>query len=309
MADGIGGVGGSKRDDEVCGRDVSSSETIDVSNRTQVAKYLARLETLDPAASPVEYAWLKAQEPALRARAFKDTIPLGAEILRLRREPMAPNERIAQLADQWCAMARSLGHPPPTASFDPYAASDDELRWAHGWILIGGTLPVAAAMTDGGARFRDDVFAAAALRTPGFGEALIAAYADNPGAQRVLLEREVKRLGGAKQCRGDESIDDLKSLRARLLIASQATAPDTRLHIGLDGKVGTFDALVDYEFQQRAIAMNPSTSGAVVAGIVAKAGGTTTTIRASGALATGVEGVASGVAGVDRRALSKKAGQ
>lgn len=157
------------------------------------------LQSVIPTAAPVQPAPLpavKALDPAEQKRIDAIVRPeydrtfdgLTAEIVRLKRlcatsaclviheatppaadAPLraAVTARIGELTAQWVAKAQDRNLPPPTAGFDPYTASDRDLRGAFVWMEIGGAIPLQAAMTDGGARFRDDIFEAVALRTPG----------------------------------------------------------------------------------------------------------------------------------------------
>jgi hypothetical protein len=254
---------------------------------------------------------------------FKDTFEgLTGEIVRLKKlsppktDPAlgaAVNARIGELTSTWMAKAHAEGVTAPAASFDPYGASDRALRSAFLWTEVGGALPLHAAMTDGGARFRDDIFEAVALRTPGLDTFLLASYRDQPGTERALLERELVRLGDRSPCRADDSIEALRDRRAGLLRdadAAQAAIDGKIRWIGLDGEQGTFEQLVDYELEQRAVAMNPGTTlGAMTATYAAiRPGSTTEDIRLAGELGNEVQNVVGSLGGAgDVRTLGRKA--
>lgn len=222
----------------------------------------------------------------------------------------AVQARVNELRDRWCELSRAAGMGPPSASFNPYLASDEELKSALLWTTLGGTVPIEAAMHDGGVRFREDIIEAVALRTPGLGEELIASYASEPGTQRQLLERELRRLGDRQQCRADDTNATLIARRADLLRkrdVEEIERGQNELQIGLDGRQGTARWLVEYELEQRVIAMNPgTTTGSIAAAVAATRGGTTEEIRAAGQAGNAAEGVAQGLAGVDPRKLDKR---
>jgi Bacterial EndoU nuclease len=251
----------------------------------------------------------------------KDTFDgLTGEIVRLKRLTLPPNNpalraavtaRIGQLTQQWTVKAQAEGVTPPTAGFDPYTATDRALRNAFLWTEVGGAVPLQAVMTDGGTRFREDIFEAVALRTPGLDTMLLASYRDQPGAERALLERELLRLGDHSPCRADEKIESLRDRRAALLrvVDEKQAAIDGKIRwIGLDGRQGTFEQLVDYELEQRWLAMNPgTTTGAITATASTLLGGTTEEIRAAGQAGNAWQNVAGAIGGVgDPRTLGPK---
>jgi len=332
-----------------CGRGGGAfGQSVDLSNRAEVDRLLARLAVLDaaPSTSPDEHAWLRSLVPHLRAakdrfaaedkaRAAQathaesraaaeksridsvvhphrkpDTLDrLGDEILRLRAIVPAPADaalkqalaaRVAELTNDWCAKARAAGMAPPPNGFTPYAASDRELKGAFLWMTVAGVVPLDAASHDGGLELREDMLEAVALRTPGLGEQLIESYASDPGAQRVLLERELFRLG-QPMCSASETNEQLIVRRAQLLRKDHeaVNAPDPKQRtIGLDGLQGTLQTAVDYEIEQRILAMNPgTTTGAIAA--TAFRNGSVEDMRAAGTFGNAVEGIAGAVAGVD----------
>lgn len=327
-----------------CGRGVGDTRSVDPTNRAQVAAYLARFAVLDrsPSASPDEYAWLRAQVPALRAAAssfeaadreataakaridaivrprtsFTTHDALAKELVRLKSVHPSPRDaalgaalrtRIGELTTQWCSAATTAGLRPPANGFDPYLASDRELHAAFLWTTLAGAAPRDALMADGGVLFREDVVEAMALRTRHVDDELIASYDADPGTQRMLLERELRRLGDRRECRTDETNADLVARRQTLLRLDDAKLQadiDGAVHIGLDGQLGTVDALIDYELEQRLLAMNPGTvAGSYFATIAAVSGGDTDDIRAAGAAGNALGGLAQGLAGVDVRRL------
>jgi len=230
------------------------------------------------------------------------------EIARLRNTPGSDPAKLHALQTAWLERAHAAGMREPSASFSPWTASSAELSNAFLFTHVGGVLPLEAVRHDGGVQFREDIFEAFALRTRGLDDAVIDSYASEPGTQRVLLERELRRLGDASQCTGSESIDDLRLRRAKLVNAVQRPEQDRQLYIGLDGRVGTFDALVDYELEQRALASNPGTTlGSLAASAAAVRGGDTQRIRAAGALGNALQAAAAGIAigpGLGRRTRS-----
>lgn len=150
---------------------------------------------------------------------------LGDEILRLRAVVPAPDDaalktalasRLTELTNDWCAKARAAGMAPPPNGFNPYTASDRALQSAFLWMTVAGVVPLDSASHDGGLELREDMLEAIALRTPGLGEQLIESYAGDPVAQRVILERELFRLG-QPMCRAGDTNEQLIVRRAQLL--------------------------------------------------------------------------------------------
>lgn len=245
---------------------------------------------------------------------------LTGEILRLKRLPVpagdaplraAVTARIGELTAQWAAKAPAENYPAPTAGFDPYGASDRVLRAAFLWTEIGGGVPLQVAMTGGEARFREDIFEAVALRTPGLDTMLLASYEAEPAIERGLIERELLRLGDHSPCRPDDTLATLRDRRTSLLRAvdeKQATIDGKIRWIGLDGRQGTFEQLVDYELEQRVLAMNPgTTAGSLAAAGATMLGADTNGIRAAGAAGNAWQAAAGMVAGTgDPRTLGPK---
>ncbi len=244
---------------------------------------------------------------------------LTGEIVRLKRLPMPENDaflraavsaRIGELTAQWVVRAQAEGLPPPTSGLDPYTAPDKVLRAAFVWTEVGGAIPLHAAMTDGGTRFREDIFEAVAVRTPGLDTALLASYRDQPGAERALLERELLRLGDHSPCLADQPIEGLRDRRAALLkvVDEKQAAIDGKIRwMGLDGRQGTFEQLVDYELEQRWLAMNPgTTTGALAATVSTLRGGTTEDIRAAGAVGNALQNLGAFAGAGDPRTLGPK---
>lgn len=229
------------------------------------------------------------------------------EIVRLRNTPGSDPSKLHQLQTAWLEKAHAAGMKEPSASFSPWTASNAELGNALLFTHVGGVFPLDAVRHDGGLQFREDIFEAFALRTRGLDDAVIDSYAAEPSTQRAILERELHRLGAASQCTGKESIEDLRLRRAKLVNAVQRPEENRQLYMGLDGKVGTFDALVDYELEQRALASNPGTTlGSLTAAVAAVRGGDTGRIRAAGALGNAIQAAAAGIAppGLGRRTRS-----
>jgi len=253
----------------------------------------------------------------VHAHGRPDTLEeVGAELLRLRSLTPPSTDtalksaiaaRTTELTNQWCAKARAAGMAPPPSGFNPYAASDRDLQSAFLWMTVAGVVPLDAASHDGGLELREDTLEAVALRTPGLGEQLIESYADDPATQRVLLERELHRLG-QPMCRETDTNEQLIVRRAQLLRqqheAVNAPNPQQRV-IGLDGLQSTLATAVDYEIEQRIIAMNPgTTTGALAA--TAFRNGSVEDMRAAGTLGNAVEALAGSVAGFDPTKLGER---
>lgn len=95
----------------------------------------------------------------------------------------------------------------------------------------------------------------------------------------------------------------------RVVDEKQAAIDGKIRWIGLDGRQGTFEQLVDYELEQRVLATNPGTTlGSLTATAATVAGGTTEQIRAAGEVGNAVQSVAGGAAGFDPRAAGPKPG-
>jgi hypothetical protein len=270
-------------------------------------------ETPDPAAAAQRARIDAVVQPGRKL----DTLDaLTTEILRLRCVAPASSDaalksavaaRLGALTAEWCARATASGMKPPASTFDPYRATNADLTNAFLWVHVAGVVPVDVAMHDGSAHFRDDLFEAVALRTPGLDDELLASYASQPGTQRILLERELQRLGDTRQCGTGETNAVLLRRRAELLHSPRIENDPSQRYIGLDGRQGTLEQLVDYELEQRVLAMNPgTTAGAIAAGVSANRGGTTEDIRAAGELGNTIEGIAQGAAGVDPRTIGPK---
>lgn len=208
--------------------------------------------------------------------------------------------RLTTLVDAWGVKARAAGMNPPAASFDPYTARNRDLESAYLWTNTAGTVPLEAAMHDGGAHFRQRILEAIALRSSK-GDALIAAYGGDPKRQRLLLEHELHRLGEPR-CTDAAANEQLIARRAELLAKREAMnkPSDRTRYIGLDGKQGTLQSTVDYEIEQRIVAMNTTTStGSLAAGAAAARGESIEDIRKKGAFGDRAETTGSAVGGVD----------
>lgn len=208
--------------------------------------------------------------------------------------------RLTTLVDAWGVKARAAGMNPPAASFDPYTARNRDLESAYLWTNTAGAVPLEAAMHDGGAQFRQRILEAIALRSSK-GDALIAAYGVDPKKQRLLLEHELHRLGEPR-CSDAATGEQLIARRAELLRKREAmnTPSDRTRYIGLDGKQGTLQSTVDYEIEQRIVAMNTTTStGSLAAGAAAARGESIEDIRKKGAWGDRAETTGSAVGGVD----------
>lgn len=240
-------------------------------------------------------------------RSFVRMAPLATEVLRLRAELAKTSDpllrtalatRARQLSDQWCAMARAAGMKPPAGSFDPFHASDDELRNAVLWTEVGNTFPVASfGHPVDVQRFRDDVLTAMTLRTPGLLDRVIAANPRNP-ALVPLLEEELRRLGDTSGCRPGDTVESLLARRAELLSAARAKADEadrSRKYIGLDGRIGTAEDLASYETEQYILAVNPGTTmGSLLAATAAASGGDVEAIRRAGSAGNQAERLGGG---------------
>ena len=240
---------------------------------------------------------------------------LADEILRLRRAALAPNndadrlsivKRTRDAQSLWLEKARAAGMKEPSSSFSPWTASNAELGSAFLYSHLAGVVPLDAAKHDGGLQFREDIFEALALRTRGLDDELLDSYATEPATQRILLERELHRLRDATQCKPDESVDELRLRRAKLLNAPRPPQEDRALYIGLDGKVGTFQALVSYELEERILAGNPgTTTGSWTATLAIRGKATTEEVRAAGELGNAVENLAGVAAGFKLEKLGR----
>jgi len=235
------------------------------------------------------------------------------EILRLRETRLAPDDsaarasiakRICDLQSAWVEKARAAGMKEPSASFSPWTATSAELGDAFLFTHLAGIVPLDAARVDGGLHFKEDIFEALALRKRGLDDEVIDSYASDPGTQRLILERELRRLGETTQCKPDESIEDLRLRRAKLVTAPIHREEDRTLYIGLDGKIGTFQALVDYELEERILAGNPGTVTGSTAATFARYR-STDEMRAAGQLGNAVGGLGGAIAGKDLRKLGE----
>jgi|GEM_PF-7002662 len=205
------------------------------------------------------------------------------------------------LTSVWLEKAKANGMREPPAGFSPWTASNADLGSAFLFTHVAGVVPLDAARHDGGARFREDVLEAFALRTPGLDDVLLDSYASEPSTQRHLLERELRRVGGDAQCKPGASVDEMRLRRAQLLAGDRRIAEDKTLYIGLDGRVGTFDALVTYELEQRVRASNPGTTLGTLSATAATARGKDTEqIRAAGQLGNSVQDIANGVSDITK---------
>jgi hypothetical protein len=230
---------------------------------------------------------------------------LTVDVLRLRAElarttnPKARGElsaRIGRLSAAWCDGARAAGLKPPPDSFDPFRASDEDLKNALLWTEVGNTFPLGAFShpTDPN-RFRDDILAAWAVRVPGVLDRVIAA---NPNDPRLvpMLEASLRRLGDPSGCEPGETVQSLVKRRADRLAARSLAAADEaskRITIGLDGRIGTAEAIDGYETVQYILAMNPgTTTGSLLASAAAWRGGDIDDMRHCGELGTELEGIA-----------------
>ena len=268
----------------------------------RAAGYAELKERAAPRALPTDLV-----EKVHPERSFRSLEPLATEVLRLRRELARTDDpvtraalgvRIRQLGDQWCAMARAAGLSPPPASFDPYRASDAELKNAILWTEVGNCFPTGSfASPVHPDRFRDDILSAWTLRTPGMLEKVVAADPRNP-ALVPLLRAELARLGDRDGCRAGDTVEELLARRAQLLGAARAVhAEPDQLYIGLDGRIGTKDALGRYEAEQYLLAINPGTTmGALLAAVAATSGGDVEAIRRSGAAGNAAEALGQGKA-------------
>lgn len=275
----------------------------------RVSAFAPQLQVTDAAPRPT-----RSLPPSVAAvvhpeRSFARMGPLATEVLRLRAvlaktgDPLlrtALATRAHQLSDQWCAMARAAGTKPPAGSFDPFHASDDELRAAVLWTEVGNTFPAASfGHPIDVQRFRDDLLMAMTLRTPGLLDRVIAANPRNR-ALVPLLEEELRRLGDTTGCRAGDTVDSLLLRRAELLAAARAKASEedrARRYMGLDGRIGSAADLASYEAEQYILAANPGTTmGALLAATAAVSGGDVEAIRRAGDAGNAGEALGGGLA-------------
>ncbi|MBX3217827.1 MAG: hypothetical protein KF850_37820 [Labilithrix sp.] len=229
---------------------------------------------------------------------------LAAEVLRLRAEGTRTREpelgraiaaRVATLSSEWRQLARAKGMQPPDDTFAPFRATDEELTSAILWTFVGDRLPVSA-FQDSGARYRDELLLAHAVRSP----TLLPALADTKDPRlAAALYKELERLGDARPCAAGDTIPSLLARRAELLRlrdnGAAARADDEarkQITLGADGRVGAAESIALYEMEQHILAANPGTTlGAILAATQA---GDLEGMRRAGQAGNMVEGVAGG---------------
>ncbi len=182
----------------------------------------------------------------------------------------------------------------PSDGFDPARASDKEPVGAYAWLKRGGEVPRGEVARDGGSAYARSLEANVSLRAPWVKG--VAPFESFPAdVQRRALEGALGRR--SVKCEASETLPELRAKYERALDTERRASLAASVKrdeqsgkqktIGLDGRVGTREAVEAYELEEYVKALNPGTTAGTIA---AAFGGDVEQKRRLGALGNLAEG-------------------